>query len=595
MKTVCILFALLVTATLALPAAAQYAIGDGTGLDNNLQIGGGSANPAQADNYINAGNSITTGNVQGLNYLSGRSPYRAPGEFSGSLPSNTLFRFNAQSLPNSAGQPYSLGSEPVYRSGAGVTAADVLTNNYMLSPRDAGANRMDGLGAGSISAGHSDYTRQMGSQLVPDGRRLELNASPLMGVRPGDTFISPAASPDASRDNPTINGVPVDVGRDGRLLIAPAPAADPNHPDARAAVEGQPIDRQLSFQLDDRRLGDDAESVGRQMAGLQTRLDLANAADAFNAGRGNDVYMKLLQKVEENRQKTVSDSLENKLAGEQLYGNEKDATPGTERKPGALETYRKQLLDRALNPRNPADSNNGNEKDDKMKDRLDQGWNLQNVPGAPILPGDKLPDNPNAPGNNPDFDQLPDGLTDLLKYDMPALSTLAADTKDQVNNLLRRAEEELLNQRYYDAEDTYRTILELQPGHPMARVGQLHAQLGVGMVYTAGQNMRRLFLQHPELIAARYDPRLLPATVRLQWVRDELTAMLDRDSKAAEPALLLAYLAYQFGEKEVLKNALDEALRRQPDKAIVQLLRRVWLNSQSASIGQPATRMIATQ
>jgi hypothetical protein len=167
-----------------------------------------------------------------------------------------------------------------------------------------------------------------------------------------------------------------------------------------------------------------------------------------------------------------------------------------------------------------------------------------------------------------------------LDYDLPALATLAGSRQDRVNSLLQQAEKALVEGRYFDAEGRYRQVLIADPQRPLARVGLVHAQLGAGLIRSAALNLRTVLTDHPELIAARYEARLLPAGERLAWVRGQLEQML-RLTTRPEPALLLAYLGYQTRVGDLTAYGLDLAAARSPQDPLIPLLRRLWLPQNS--------------
>lgn len=185
-------------------ATGQYAI------DNNLQQGGGGVNqPGQVYNY-GAGNDIVTGNVTGSNYFRGDVGYRAPGEFRGSAGSDSQFRFRADSYGTSGGGAYGnygsggaggygaggySQSNPVYRSSTGVSAGDLYgrtPTDILLNPSDATSRPYQAGSSSMIESGRRDgagYSagfsagNQIGTYRQPDGKVLQVTASPLTGVR----------------------------------------------------------------------------------------------------------------------------------------------------------------------------------------------------------------------------------------------------------------------------------------------------------------------------------------------------------------------------------------------------------------------------
>src|SRR3990172_9342075 len=97
-------------------AVAQYELGDGRGLDNNLQTDGDGFNkrtPTTLGPWY--GNAVVTGNVPGLQFFHGDVGYALPGEFSEPLPNDALFRFRARGVLPGSFDEYG-GGRVVHRS-----------------------------------------------------------------------------------------------------------------------------------------------------------------------------------------------------------------------------------------------------------------------------------------------------------------------------------------------------------------------------------------------------------------------------------------------------------------------------------------------
>ncbi len=160
----------------------------------------------------------------------------------------------------------------------------------------------------------------------------------------------------------------------------------------------------------------------------------------------------------------------------------------------------------------------------------------------------------------------------------------------------------LTRERFFDAEERFTRALAVRPGDVTAQVGRIHAQLGAGMYLSASMNLRALIMQHPELVAMRFDASLLPGDERRDQIAEALRKRIgigeDRDSAREgdpqlrrEAGLLLAYLGRQTDNPRALREGLD-AMRsvneQAPDdesqateRRLLELLERVWLNNSS--------------
>jgi hypothetical protein len=187
-------------------------------------------------------------------------------------------------------------------------------------------------------------------------------------------------------------------------------------------------------------------------------------------------------------------------------------------------------------------------------------------------------------------DATPDSLRNLFNRDSSAegdkidrLGPPRTHNRNLFAENMARGEALLANARWFDAEERFSAALRLSPGDPMASVGRLHAQLGAGLYLSAGVNFDRLFRSSPELMAAKYDERLLPRRGRLTRIDARLRLNTQRNNDLAiSSALLMAYLAYQIDDRLTLNDAftaLDRihAERNEEPDILETTLREVWL------------------
>jgi predicted Zn-dependent protease len=176
--------------------------------------------------------------------------------------------------------------------------------------------------------------------------------------------------------------------------------------------------------------------------------------------------------------------------------------------------------------------------------------------------------------SKPDAAKL-DAIIAALDHKLPPIVTLAPKRDDALANLLKQAEEDMAAGKYFSAEQRYRSALSLSPNAPLAQVGLLHAQLGAGLTRSASLNLRQLLEEHPELIATRYDAKLLPSAERIKAAQSEIDSLIATTGRP-EPAILLAYLGYQFATPSLTEYGLTLAQTRAPNDPLIPLLQRLW-------------------
>jgi tetratricopeptide (TPR) repeat protein len=562
------------------PAQAQYALGDGRLLDRNMQQGSGGVNaPTSAPQsaYGQYGNAIVTGNVGGLNYFHGNVGYRAPGEFSGTTPDTVsgqnsyLFRQQALSpygVSPTARQPQfsnplvnpSSGGNIIYRSGSGVTSGDVSGQQAYSSQyyTPSSSIRRDEVTSGMLSnpyigatettldASNARFTQQrLGYMTRPDGSLYQVSASPLTGVRENPLDINrlitepsemtnQAPSPGATPNVPA--GEKPGQNAPGSTDQKPGGANQPTAPDTDRNGEAKkdPNDRRIDDRLAGQPLGerlgeriDALTSTNAAQRGSMFRTDALDAA-IFNkpgvqtAQPGEDVYYDLLRKIN---------------------ARQPAAQPATQAA-AAAQARRDQLT--------------GGKPATSEVDRI--AAQLQRIQA----------------GQDPaEAKAEVDKLLNKLDYKLPPLQTLAGSTGTGFNRLMANGESQLQNGQYFKAEEAYTRALALRPDYPLAQIGRVHAEIGSGVYFSAGSQLRDVLAKHPELIASRYGESLLPPSKTLNKAGEDLDALM-KLNRRPESALVAAYLAYQQNQPDVLRRALDEYTKRNPNDPLLPVLRRVW-------------------
>jgi len=537
---------------LATGAPAQYQLGDGRGLDNNLQQGSGGTNAPRVRNNAGAfADAIITGNVTGLGSFRGEIDYGAPSEFRDELGSDDNFSFYRQSYDSAAplrnralgrrnvfgGGPnprtlYGRDQNVLLRSGVGATLGEVTgqqnrfggipsrsrdhspLSDYQTFSRSGDAfNRRGALFSEQRLAVSRDQT----------GRALEVTSSPLMGVNirtlepaPDDrpTLIDPTVAPSEfgevqaePDDDPRLTGL-LDERQSDRVDARGRPIRETQLV-AQPVALGERLGTQVlaSRFVDETQppeAGEDLVAVSRS---LRTLLEPAEKAEDGEGEPEQDVYRSILDRIRQQADEPAEDDPEAAV---------EEAEPGEGRRVPSVLAERNAIIDEALAK---------------------------------------------------------------LDYEIDPIESLAGGSKSLFNDAMRQAEQFMRDGRYFDAETTYNRALRLKPGYPMALVGRAHAQLGAGVFVSSARTLRGLFNNHPELIAARYAHPILPDDERLDTLADRLDAQLQANPVATGPALLWAYIAYQQRDARALGEALFQIQKRDPNDPLLPLLQRIWGNA----------------
>ncbi len=555
--TTAIGLAILLTVAPSVPAQTP-AGGNGHALDANQQIGSGGVNPEDGRLDFSRQNDIITGNVGGGRGFQDTIDYGAVGEFRDNLGSDSLFNFRAQSLSSSPGylNAANVGgvgqsNVSIYRSftnrvaqpqGPGLIAPEggfyqVAPNtgfNSIYSSQINTQRPVQGLGGPNPSAG-------LALQAFGDRPGIGLNGQPL----PDREELSQQLYKDA-QDAGTYQ-TPDNLGDSMRYdtnVFDPFGKSAEEESQTRMLQPGQLPATMLIGQQLQTLLGPDPDAANK-LDPTRSRQVLDSVLNRLEKketqGEDADVYDKLLRSIKDR---------ENKAEQPDPWATTLDA-PTPQQLTEAERAY-----------------------DSIMKDLYGEDYKTRRQQG----------DAANDPTGTEDGSAGEvRGVVDQLNYDLPRLETLAANKQTRVANLTREAEAALASGKYLTAESRYRQLILDVKDDPLPRVGLVHAQLGAGMFRSAGMNLRALFVQHPELIAARYDEKLLPPTDRLQWVQRELQTVISQGEGGKDAPLLMAYLGYQADSRQVVRYGMALAQAESPRDPLLAVIREIWLDGDDVS------------
>lgn len=224
---------------------------------------------------------------------------------------------------------------------------------------------------------------------------------------------------------------------------------------------------------------------------------------------------------------------------------------------------------------------------------------LAELQAGPANPFDRVTESDLRSGSRPEFgDEEPLGYEGLAPETIEMIrrvgkplerfATITDPNTDFYGEHMRAAQELLLRGAYFDAEERFTRALSVRRDDPAALTGRVHAQIGAGLYRSAAAGLRSLILARPEMAGVRYGSEVLPSTERVGRIMGELRGNLEPDGGASlqrESALLIAYLAFQTGDKETCREALDALEEAGGERVLVDLLQGVWLGKDEQSGG----------
>jgi len=209
---------------------------------------------------------------------------------------------------------------------------------------------------------------------------------------------------------------------------------------------------------------------------------------------------------------------------------------------------------------------------EKIRDQLRAGESASQTEGE--RPGTEPPsESDRAMGPRP---LTPEETALILKHGM-TMKTIDAETGQRIDELLRMAAAQLKRGDYFLAEDSARTAAALVLDHPTALAVKANAQLGAGLLRSAGLSLHDLFISSPEMIDVRFDPSLLPPPARLREVLDRAKAEAPRQADAFDLGLVQAYIGFQLGDAEATAAGLGAMDQAGTNPTLAKVLRGIWL------------------
>ena len=596
--------AMLFGALIALSAGqshAQDALGNGQALDANPgQYGPGNYQRPSLVDELRFRNAIATGNAPGGLSFRGDLGYRAAGEFSGELGSDSLFAFRRDSLYSGL-------------AGMGIRGTDAIQYQFALTTGSAPPRNLVGSlsytrdNQYSTGAGFSTQDRSVQSGVIgidqeqsaadPNGQSLSMRSNTITGfdggsmlgtLRSSSTYNTTATLQPAllSVYEQGIDKSPVGLVASPLLGITPTPLVDERKPNPLVQRPGNAdTDPTTPGGIPSARITTSYDELVEQMRQRVEQMREQSQTDGSSSmkpGETNDAW--LVRQMEDLRAK---------LYGQQNPGDQpgdSSTDPSTDSQdPGANSTS---------NPADPG-SDPSNSKDPSSTELPP----IVSIPGDPESPLQQAIDE--ARGNMP---ALGDGVElydpTQIAIDPETLEVLRGSAAMEVDQLLDPgaasrdiysehivAGQRLMSQgRFFDAEERFTHALSIKPADVIAQLGRLHAQIGAGMLLSASVNLQTLFSAHPELISSRYNEPVIPSAKRIEELKQRLgeragiiepeirTRALEGERVRVSAGMLLAYLGYQSSDDEAIEQGLGvvRELGSDSDRRFASLLGQLW-------------------
>ncbi|MBL8760117.1 MAG: hypothetical protein JNL50_02340, partial [Phycisphaerae bacterium] len=556
-------------------ALGQYYRGGSNGnlLQRNLQRGGGGGGGQTRDDLgrsmLSFRNSVIYGNAGGGLAFQGSIPYTAPGEFRGKLQSDALYAFRRDSFYSSV-------------ANSGVRSGDALSYRRSLT---IGGQRPQGV-EGSLSVPRGGSSRPFNPTSVASptqgslGRSSSSTPIPSLG---GGGMLRRSAAGASSTSQGTLNqlkanalqnatGVSTRSGLyaqdDFNLTGDNLRSRMTNYVPELSAPDQLTGERSLkaadAMRQRTERVGaaaskpqgpGDASPTPAGPARLETGVQPASAAGKRDTT--NTTYDELRERFEKLLPSKPGETRPGAQPAGAALSGAAPAGPSN-----AMRDFQRQIIDLSSDLRNDSARVRASAT---SRSRLSQGLATAN-PESPesTRPFERIelgPDGQRLPKDERLGPTIDPGTLRIIRSAGAQVDTFipgGAAKRDIYGENMAAGQQALGEGRYFDAEERFARAGSMRRGDTTSAVGILHAQIGSGMVLSAGATLRNLLTEHPEMTAMRYAENLRPSAARTGEIVERLrfnvssSGRLRRDS-----GLLLAYIGFQSQDKAMTAEGLD--------------------------------------
>jgi len=526
---------------------AQDALGAGNTLDANLGTTNNQLNRAISQTNFQARNLLVTGNIAGGRGFRGSVGYGAAGDFMGSLGSEDLYNYRANSAFSSInfvnyGQTFQqlrfgqqAGLIEYQRTGYGSTAEAINMPRYgqsELADIQMRLDRLSRIGSTDHIQAKSVEPTIVGMAQTEEGANLILTASSLRGISSGPqgehVQLIGLSSFDLARMREDLEA--------GRSFTQPGKPFEQRFTDLRreATTAFEPMK--------------DERQDNRRTPGWEPEYQkiLERVAKRYGDSDQYDVHV----------QKTLLDKLDEEMDDLRLQLSSKRGLQTLPETTGD-ETVTPEMPDISETPTNgePSSLLDTSSLFDIKDEVIDEDGNVVEDPQP--------------------LDQ--ENIAHILRHGQ-TVEKLSAAAETRFNEIMRSAEELLREGEYFRAEQRFERALQFVPNHPLAQVGAAHAQIGAGLHLAASLSLRNLLTQHPEMIDTTYGEGLLPDRELLVQITQTMLDRLEVETRQrSSTAFMLAYLGHQLDDRVLVAKALDALAEEEPEDTLLPLLRDIWL------------------
>lgn len=589
----------LVLAAGAAPALAQNALDRPLKQDLRVNGSAGYTRPDFAAE-VRLRNALVTGNVGGGKSLQIAQPYSGPGDFQGTLGTDSLFAFRRDSFGYSDGNTFrnsdSLTFQTLYSTGNSRAQPSILSRfGSFGTPPATGAS----VGASDLPNGFSNLRASSPTDSLPPGslrstgeyistRGLNPTLVGFQQTQQGESRITASSLLGVRSDLTTTADQQFARGAGTTPVNSAAPPAIDNSAQAKSTDAYQTAYDQLRERLNANPIN---TSVNAPPKADATTPTTPGSTDQPGGAPTNPSTPSTTPPTPLSTQPTTTPPDAPTSPPNGLN------TPATSL-PGTISANTPNPADATLPP-----------WERRMRDLraiLEAPPEQPAHQGAPGLDTPPTAQQKTLGLDTPDKVRtaragLDDETLAILRTPAPKLSTyLSGEPRpgDLYAEQLFTGQKFLGEGKYFDAEERFASAAAMRPGDVTALVGRINSQLGAGLYVSAAVNLHALYTRHPEVISLRFTGAAVPKIERMTALMVDLRQQIARTRidgvpPRAETTFLLAYIGYQLENVDAVRDGLAEsrALAAQAGgqaEPLQDVLEAVWLYHNTNAVPPPS-------
>ena len=158
------------------------------------------------------------------------------------------------------------------------------------------------------------------------------------------------------------------------------------------------------------------------------------------------------------------------------------------------------------------------------------------------------------------------------------IDSMTGDEKNRLNELLSEGQRAMYEGNSFVAEKRFEVALAIHPNDPLALAGLLHCQISANLPSSAAITLKKLFIEHPEMMDVKWGPQAIPPRARLEKSLAESSRRIVLGRDASQYGLLQAYIGHLLNDQDAVTAGLFAMRGNMGDEHMAVILRKLWVD-----------------